>query len=212
MCIKVIQITDNLECISDELIVNKRLFVVDGDKPKMINWERYGLRIGFQENSSSENIEAAVAALVGGQFEYPKNAFPVSSVYAISISQPLLKPLRLEMQHCVDLSQQPGLSQYLKFAIAPVSTPSLPYQFSFVEGGEFSPSSQYGAINRKHFCLVCILGMNYEEIYKSGNLETKAEDGNEGGENRVGSEDEEIKENYGDLGEEDSSTSMSVGQ
>ena len=125
-----------------------------------MNWEKYGVRIGVEEGSllSSETVEAAVVALVGGQFEFPPNTVLVSAVYAVSLSKPLLKRLKLEMQHCVDLTGRPGLSRYLKFAIAPVSTPSLPYQFSIIEGGEFSCNSGYGSIQRKEFCLVCILG------------------------------------------------------
>ena len=125
-----------------------------------MNWERYGLRIGVQEESlsSSETVEAAVVALVGGQFQFPPNTVLVSAVYAVSLSKPLLKRLKLEIQHCVDLTGRPALSRYLKFAIAPVSTPSLPYQFSIVEGGEFSSNSGYGSIQRNKFCLVCILG------------------------------------------------------
>uniref|UniRef100_A0A1X7SH43 Uncharacterized protein n=1 Tax=Amphimedon queenslandica TaxID=400682 RepID=A0A1X7SH43_AMPQE len=91
-------------------------------------------------------------------FEFPPNTVLVSAVYAVSLSKPLLKRLILEIQHCVDLTGQPDLSRHLKFAIAPVSTPSLPYQFSIVEGGEFSSNSWYGSIERKEFCLVCILG------------------------------------------------------
>ncbi|XP_019858937.1 PREDICTED: uncharacterized protein LOC109587142 [Amphimedon queenslandica] len=125
-----------------------------------MNWEKYGVRIGVEEGSllSSETVEAAVVALVGGQFEFPPNTVLVSAVYAVSLSKPLLKRLKLEIQHCVDLTGRPGLSHYLKFAIAPVSTPSLPYQFSVVEEGEFSSNSGYGSIQRKKFCLVCILG------------------------------------------------------
>ena len=156
----VIQLTDNLDCLSDVQVAEKKLFLVQGRKPQLMNWEQFGLRIGIEEDSllSSETVEVATAALVGGQFMFPKNTVLVSAVYAVSVSKPLLKPLRLEMQHCVDLRGRPGLSQYLKFAIAPVSTPSLPYQFSLVEGGEFSPDSQYGSIKRKEFCLVGILG------------------------------------------------------
>ena len=156
----VIQLTDNLDCLSDVQVAEKKLFLVQGRKPQLMNWEQFGLRIGIEEDSllSSETVEVATAALVGGQFKFPKNTVLVSAVYAISISEPLLKPLRLEMQHCVDLRGRPGLSQYLKFAIAPVSTPSLPYQFSLVEGGKFTSNSWYGAINRKDFCLVCIVG------------------------------------------------------
>ena len=156
----VIQLTDNLECLSDVQVAEKKLFLVQGDKPQLMNWERFGLRIGVEEDSlsSSETVEVATAALVGGEFKFPKNTVLVSAVYAVTVSKRLLKPLRLEIQHCVDLTCRPGLSKYLKFAIAPVSTPSLPYQFRIIEGGEFSCDSRYGSIERKEFCLVCILG------------------------------------------------------
>uniref|UniRef100_A0A1X7THU4 Uncharacterized protein n=1 Tax=Amphimedon queenslandica TaxID=400682 RepID=A0A1X7THU4_AMPQE len=152
---------DNLECLSDVQVAEKKLFLIQGDKPQLMNWEKYGVRIGVQKGSllSSETVEAAVVALVGGQFEFPPNTVLVSAVYAVSLSKPLLKRLKLEIQHCVDLTGRPDLAQYLKFAIAPVSTPSLPYLFKFAEGGEFSSNGGYGFIERKDFCLVCILGL-----------------------------------------------------
>ena len=153
---------DNLECLSDVQVAGKKLFLVQGDKPQFMNWERFGLRIGVKYNSlsSSETVEVATAALVGGEFKFPENTVLVSAVYAVTVSKPLLKPMRLEIQHCVDLTGRPGLSKiYLKFAIAPMSTHSLPYQFRIIEGGEFSSDSRYGSIERKEFCLVCILGL-----------------------------------------------------
>ena len=149
-----------MDCLSDVQVAEKKLFIVQGEKPQLINWEKYGLRIGVQEDtlSPSDTVEVAVVALVGGQFVFPKNTVLVSAVYAVSVSKPLLKPLRLEIEHCIDLRGRPGLTQFLKFAIAPVSTPSLPYQFSIVEGGEFKPDSWYGSIQRKEFCLVSIVG------------------------------------------------------
>ena len=149
-----------MDCLSDVQVAEKKLFLVQGEKPQLINWEKYGLRIGVQEASlsSTDTVEAAVVALVGGEFQFPPNTLLVSAVYAVSLSKPLLKRLILEIQHCVDLTGRPALSRYLKFAIAPVSTPSLPYQFSIVEGGEFKPDSWYGSIQRKEFCLVCVLG------------------------------------------------------
>uniref|UniRef100_A0A1X7TDI2 Uncharacterized protein n=1 Tax=Amphimedon queenslandica TaxID=400682 RepID=A0A1X7TDI2_AMPQE len=133
----------NLECLSDVQVAEKKLFLIQGDKPQLMNWEKYGLRIGVQEDSllPSETVEAAVVALVGGQFQFPPNTVLVSAVYALSLSKPLLKPLQLEIQHCIDLRGRPDLGGYLKFAIAPMSTASLPYQFRLVEGGEFR--SQY---------------------------------------------------------------------
>ena len=161
MSVYFIQLIDNLDCLSDVQVAEKKLFLIQGDKPQLMNWEKYGVRIGVQEESlsSSETVEASVVALVGGQFQFPRNTVLVSAVYAVSLSKPLLKRLKLEIQHCVDLTGQPALSRYLKFAIAPVSTPSLPYQFSIVEEGEFSSNGGYGFIERKDFCLVCILGL-----------------------------------------------------
>ena len=149
-----------MDCLSDVQVAEKKLFLVQGEKPQLINWEKYGLRIGVQEDtlSPTDTVEVAVVALVGGQFVFPKNTVLVSAVYAVSVSKPLLKPLRLEIEHCIDLSGRPGLTRFLKFAIAPVSIPSLPYQFSIVEGGEFKPDSWYGSIQRKEFCLVSIVG------------------------------------------------------
>ena len=74
----------------------------------MMNWERYGLRIGVSEGSlsSEETAEAAVVALVGGDFKFPDNTVVVSAVYAVSLSRPLFKPLRLEIQHCMRGSLQ----------------------------------------------------------------------------------------------------------
>ena len=152
--------TDKLDCLSDVQVAERKLFLIQGDKPQLMNWEKFGLRIGVQEASliSTDTVEAAVVALVGGQFQFPPNTVLVSAVYAVSLSKPLLKRLILEIQHCVDLTGRPALSRHLKFAIAPVSTPSLPYQFSIVEGGEFKADSWYGSIQRKEFCLVAIVG------------------------------------------------------
>ena len=151
---------DKLEWLGGVQVAERKLFLFQGANAQLMNWEKYGLRIGVQEASlpSSETVEAAVAALVGGQFQFPPNTVLVSAVYAVSLSKPLLKRLILEIQHCVDLTGRPALSCYLKFAIAPMSTPSLPYQFSIVEGGEFKPDSWYGSIQRKEFCLVAIVG------------------------------------------------------
>ena len=157
----ILYLIDNLDCLSSVQVAEKKLFLIQGGKPRLINWEKFGLRIGVQKESllSSETVEVAVVALVGGQFQFPPNTVLVSAVYAVSLSKPLLKRLKLEIQHCVDLTGRPDLAQYLKFAIAPVSTPSLPYQFSIVEGGEFSSNGGYGFIEREDFCLVCILGL-----------------------------------------------------
>ena len=153
--------TDNLDCLNDVHIAGKKLFLIHGDVPQLLNWEEFGLRIGVLEGTltSSETAEVAVVALVGGQFVFPKNAQVVSAIYAIAVSKPLLQPLRLDLQHCVNLVQ-PSQTRHLEFVIAPVNTPSLPYEFSPVEGGEFIVNSYYGSIYRYKFCLVGIVAEN----------------------------------------------------
>ena len=193
--------TDNLECLSDVHIVSKKLFLIQGDRPQMMNWERYGLRIGVSEGSlsSEETAEAAVVALVGGDFKFPDNTVVVSAVYAVSLSRPLFKPLRLEIQHCVDLSR--GVNpKYLKFAIAPVDTPSLPYQFSIVEGGEFSAGEWYGSINREKFCLVSIMGSltNGVEGEQQGGEEQDEGGDNGGHQNGEGGDQEQQQQEEDD--------------
>ena len=158
----------------------------------MMNWERYGLRIGVSEGSlsSEETAEAAVVALVGGNFVFPENTVVVSAVYAVSLSRPLLEPLKLEIQHCIDLSR--GVNpKYLKFAIAPVDTPSLPYQFSIVEGGEFSTGEWYGSINREKFCLVCIVGDLNNGRKEGGGEHQNGGEGEEGAHQQEGGNGQE---------------------
>ena len=148
-----------------------------------MNWEDYGLRIGVSEGSlpSTETAEVAVAALVGGQFVFPKNTVLVSAVYAVFVSRPLLKPMKLEMQHCIDVTEKPGLSSHLKFAIAPTNTQSLPYHFSIVDGGEFNETKWYGSINRKEFCLVSVLGIKSNGGEEEEQKQQQKEEENGGG-------------------------------
>ncbi|XP_019861087.1 PREDICTED: glutamic acid-rich protein-like, partial [Amphimedon queenslandica] len=161
-------------------------------------------KIGVQEDSllPSETVEVAVVALLGGRFQFPPNTVLVSAVYAVSLSKPLLKQLKLEIQHCVDLTGQPDLAQYLKFAIAPIDTPSLPYQFSVVDGGEFSSDSGYGSIQRKKFCLVCILGEEWTSEGGNGVPIVSVNEDTEEGEEEEEDQQPQQEENEEEEGEQ----------
>ena len=93
------------------------------------------------------------------------------------------------MQHCIDLSD-PSLSKYLKFAVAPVHTASLPYQFSIIEGGEFPAYQRYGSIERSKFCQLAIVGEEEEENGGGRNEESNGQEdgdsGDEGGKGKGG--------------------------
>ena len=152
-------------------IAGKELFHIQRDAPQLLNWEKYGLKINVRKETIPENAELTALALVGGQFVFPKNTQLVSAVYGISVSKPLLKPLRLEMQHCVHI-QSSAHTKYLKFAVSSVDQSNLPYEFVPVDGGKFVPEEWYGSIKHKKFFLICILyEYDYEEYYKTAKKE-----------------------------------------
>ena len=114
----------------------------------MIRYNEYDVSCTILDDGilSSEVLEIALNALIGGQFEFPKEIVLVSGVYAVSVSKPLVKPIRLEIQHCVNLKTQ-AQANCLHFVRAPYSCTTLPYQFTLIEGGQFNPGSRYGSIN-----------------------------------------------------------------
>ena len=157
---------NNLDYLSDVHIAGKKQFSIKGGKSHSINWEEYGLRIDVPRESllSTETVDVAVVALVGGQFAFPENTILVSAVYAVAVSTSLRESLRIEMQHCVCLAEQPSLTKYLKFATAPTNGIKPPYHFVTLEGGEFNCHSSYGTINCRTFSFFCILGIVTEPI------------------------------------------------
>ena len=204
--------TDNLDCLSNVHIAGKKLFLIHGDVPQLLNWEEFGLRIGVLKGTlpSSETAKVAVVALVGGQFVFPKNTKVVSAIYALAVSKPLLQPLRLDLQHCVNLVR-PSQTRHLKFAIAPVNTPSLPYEFSPVEGGEFTVNSYYGSIYRSKFCLVGIVAEDGTLPFPTPEEETLDEQGPQDGDadNSTDTENEEEQQTGDTSSDDEKNTSSS---
>lgn len=122
------------------------------------------------EGAMSEGTEVAVTAIASGNFKVPKGTMLVSAVYAISISKKLLKPLVIELQHCVDLKST-SQTHYLKFVQSPLKSP---HQFTPVDGGSFSVASRYGSIERDQFSFYAIISeINNEDF--SSNDENESE-------------------------------------
>ena len=121
-------------------------------------WEEHGFRMFIPGNAllPSETCLVSVKAIVSGDFQFPEGTEPVSAIYAISLSKPFRKPVKLELQHCVHLERQ-GQSKFMSFAVAPHDQPLPPYQFQLVSGGVFHPGSYYATIERAHFCFVVII-------------------------------------------------------
>ena len=146
-------VTDKLQGVC---VAGHKLFLLQNNSPQLINWEEYGLRITIPHDAvhQPDTVEVAITALVGGEFILPEDTELVSAVYAISVSKPLLKPVQLEIQHCVSI-EKPAHSNYLSFATAPSDQP--PYQFQPVKGGIFSVGSQYGSISLSGFSIWSII-------------------------------------------------------
>ena len=147
--------TDTLPGVS---IGGKTLFQIEGCYSQSFKWDKYGLRISVPPNTLSprERIEISVSALVGGQYALPENTELISIVYCISLSKPLLKPVKLEIQHCANIVTEDH-SNFLSFATASIDQHVLPYQFQLEEGGKFLPGDQYGSIYLSQFSLKAII-------------------------------------------------------
>ena len=138
------------------------LFLLQGScKPQFFDWKKYGLSLSAPNGIilPSETCEVAITALAGGEFEFPKGSELVSAIYAITISKPLLKPLTIEIQHCVAL-ETPEQCNSLQFVRATFNNGGLPYLFEVLPGGCFSQGNRYGSISCTQFCLI---GISLEE-------------------------------------------------
>ena len=135
------------------IAAGKKHFRLQGDRPHSLPWENYGFRLHCPEGAVSKDTILDVTAQINGDFKVPEGTVLVSAVYAISVSKPLLKPLTIELQHCVDLKNTDQTS-YLKFVRAPQESP---YQFSIIDGGLFSENSRYGSIKCAQFCFFGII-------------------------------------------------------
>ena len=160
------------------------MFLIQGDSPQFLNWEEYGLKITVPQDilAPMETSEVSVAALVGGQFLFPTGTDLISAVYAISVSKPLLKPIKLEVHHCAHLITQDH-ANYLSFATVSVKPLALPYQFQLEKGGQFYLGNQYGSICLPHFCLKTIVKSLMGPFWSDDMLaETNALDHSQSGE------------------------------
>ena len=130
-------------------------FHIKGDKTHSFYWEECGLRIHVEQGTipSSSTCQVAIKALVGGEFLFPSNTELVSAVYAISVSETLLKPIKLSVQHCVVLKHKQH-AEYLSFAKSSLGPP---HEFEVIEGGQFPTKDRHGFIMSDSFSLLAIL-------------------------------------------------------
>ena len=150
----------NLDNLRDVLVQKSVSFIIKGNLQQFFNWDRYGLRVIIPKGTlatPSETCEVFIKALVAGPFQIQAHteADFASTVYAIDISRPLLKPVIWEIQHCVDLRTQ-GDTRYMAFVKAPIDQFELPYIFQIEDGGWFDADKQSGSIPSSQSSLMAI--------------------------------------------------------
>ena len=100
-----------------------------------------------------------MSTLVDEQFKLPKETELVSAVYRISISKPLFKSIKLEVQNCAHLVTKDHTS-YLSYVTASIQqSTTLPYKFQLQKVEQLNCGDQYSKISRIHFCLKAIFNL-----------------------------------------------------
>ena len=167
-----------LDYLCDVKIAKRKVFCIKENEAQSLYWEEYGLRIHFSRHtvSSPEVCIVSITVLVGGHFKFPKRNVLVSAVYAISIGKPLLKPLTLEIQHCVNLHMQDE-ANCLHFVRAIFHPSTQSYDFTqLLDGGQFYPGNRYGSIISDQFGIVAIIAdwnATPENSINEGNTDDK---------------------------------------
>ena len=140
---------------------SKTTFTITGDSSIDYLCNRYGFNVYVEPDTLQlgESCDVIVEPLICGKFEFPDDCILVSGVYDICLSgAKLLKPITLEIQHCVDLETEEQCKS-IQFVVA--EKPDTPHHFEPLVEGKFFPLSQYGRISRKDFCFFAI---TYNEV------------------------------------------------
>ena len=117
-----------------------------------LEWLKHGFKMHFPENALPPGIDDCqvhIKASFSGQFNFPRDTELISGIYWISSQHIFTRPVTVEIQHCVqkDIYRPSSLT----YIVTKCSQKSLPYKFKTLDGGVFSPSSQYGSTDLTRF-------------------------------------------------------------
>ena len=132
-------------------IIDQTSFTYTG-KAQSFLWSNRGFKMHFPDNAFPPEVNQCrihVKVSLFGQFHFPKDTELVSGQYWIATRHIFVKPVTVEIQHCA--LEDPQQQSTLTYIVAKCSEEELPYQFLTLEGGVFSPCSQYGSISLAQF-------------------------------------------------------------
>ena len=120
-----------------------------------LSWREHGIIIHVPKDAVSSSIQTfdiAVVPIAEGDFVIDYGYEPVSAVYAIGVSCELQNPLQIEIQHCIELTEESHCKK-VTFAKAEHDGIIPPYHLDPIPGGSFSTGSDYGTIECSQFSL-----------------------------------------------------------
>ena len=122
-----------------------------------IDLQKFGLKLYFQPNTSLESFNITIGVKLSANYTPPEGTTLVSAIYFIHTSSQLLRPVTVEIEHCVDIDwDQPDSNRTLTFGKASTySSATPPYAFNTLSGGNFSRNF-WGTIKLSSFSAVGI--------------------------------------------------------
>ena len=122
----------------------------DTEVIQTIDLKQFGIKIHIPPNSFSElTLRITVGVGISENVILPENMSLASAIYYVKPSLKLLKPVTVEMEHCVILKENSTLS-HLTFSKASTSVPP-PYAFNKVSSGTFAPGQSWATIQMSEF-------------------------------------------------------------
>ena len=116
-------------------------FQCGGDHAQTHEWKGYGLKLHVTKGSTASFIARVVHST---KFILPEETELVSPIYWVTSIGDTLGPVKVEIQHAIDIKKNAELSG-LGSAMYKVERPEESYQFNMAEG-HFSYESSFGQI------------------------------------------------------------------
>ena len=157
---KLFSVVSSYAVLSDIQLPKRTTFTITKDSSTQDLRHEHGFHMTIPKDSvpAGKSCDITVEPLLDRpQFKFPDDSILVSVVYAVSLTENLLKPVTLDIQHCIDIQDEED-SESLQFVVASSDSGEGPCQFKVVDiPGEFRPGDQYGTLTKQSFSFIAIV-------------------------------------------------------
>ena len=124
------------------------------NETRTLSWAEHGLKIHIAQGTLPD-VESECTFTLGvtcdtSNFQFPPNGMLVTPMYYIKPSVELLKPVKLEIEHCCDFKSEKG-SKQLRAVLAHTTSQNPPYKFESMKDGDFPVDSSWGRVTVSSF-------------------------------------------------------------